>query len=57
MTTPSTAIKKLHHDIDALRKKMISVGKRKGLSHPETLMYSEKLDKLIYKVQRSKFIH
>ncbi|RBP96639.1 Spo0E like sporulation regulatory protein [Cytobacillus firmus] len=56
MTTPSTAIKKLHHDIDALRKKMISVGKRKGLSHPETLMYSEELDKLIYKVQRSKFI-
>ncbi|WP_282172493.1 aspartyl-phosphate phosphatase Spo0E family protein [Cytobacillus firmus] len=57
MTAPSTAIKKLHHDIDTLRKKMISVGKNKGLSHPETLMYSEELDKLIYKVQRSKLIH
>ncbi|EWG11074.1 aspartyl-phosphate phosphatase Spo0E family protein [Cytobacillus firmus] len=57
MTAPSTAIKKLHHDIDILRKKMISVGKNKGLSHPETLMYSEELDKLIYKVQRSKLIH
>ncbi|WP_370222166.1 aspartyl-phosphate phosphatase Spo0E family protein [Cytobacillus sp.] len=56
MTTTSTTIKKLHHDIDVLRKKMISVGKRKGLSHPETLMYSEELDKLIYRVQRSKFI-
>ncbi|MEH6986346.1 MULTISPECIES: aspartyl-phosphate phosphatase Spo0E family protein [Bacillaceae] len=57
MTTPSTAIKKLHNDIDVLRKKMISVGKNKGLSHPDTLMYSEELDKLIYKVQRSKLIH
>ncbi|UOE53230.1 aspartyl-phosphate phosphatase Spo0E family protein [Bacillus sp. CMF12] len=56
MTTTSTTIKKLHHDIDVLRKKMISVGKSKGLSHPETLMYSEELDKLIYRVQRSKFI-
>lgn len=57
MNTPSTAIKKLHNDIDVLRKKMISVGKNKGLSHPDTLMYSEELDKLIYKVQRSKLIH
>ncbi|KAF0817354.1 MULTISPECIES: aspartyl-phosphate phosphatase Spo0E family protein [unclassified Cytobacillus] len=57
MTAPSTTIQKLHYDIDVLRKKMISVGKNKGLSHPETLMYSVELDKLINKVQRSKLIH
>ncbi|CAM3749127.1 aspartyl-phosphate phosphatase Spo0E family protein [Cytobacillus oceanisediminis] len=56
MTTTSTTIKQLYIEIDHLRQKMISVGKRKGLSHPETLMYSEKLDQLIYKVQRSKYI-
>ncbi|GLB60087.1 aspartyl-phosphate phosphatase Spo0E family protein [Cytobacillus sp. NCCP-133] len=55
-TLTSTAIEKLHNEIDDLRRKMISVGRRKGLSHPETLMYSEKLDQLIYKVQHSKFI-
>ncbi|WP_084028933.1 aspartyl-phosphate phosphatase Spo0E family protein [Bacillus sp. J33] len=57
MTETSTAIKQLHIEIDDLRKKMIYAGKRKGLSHPETLMYSKKLDKLIYKVQRSKYVH
>lgn len=54
MNTTSTTIEKLHGEIDDLRKKMISVGKTKGLSHPETLLYSKELDKLIYKVQRSK---
>jgi stage 0 sporulation regulatory protein len=38
--------------IDNLRKQMFSKGKTKGISHPETLEISEKLDMLIYKFQK-----
>lgn len=39
--------------IDKLRKKMIYTGKQKGLCHPETIRYSEELDKLIFKLQKT----
>jgi stage 0 sporulation regulatory protein len=40
-------------EIDHLKTKMIHVGISKGLSHPETVSFSEKLDKLIIKVQHT----
>jgi Spo0E like sporulation regulatory protein len=36
-----------------LKDKMVDAGLSKGLSHPETVSFSEKLDKLILKVQDS----
>ncbi|MEC1522603.1 aspartyl-phosphate phosphatase Spo0E family protein [Neobacillus niacini] len=44
--------KNLLMKINRLRKKMICIGMAKGLSHPETLKYSEELDELIYKFQK-----
>ncbi|MEC2075432.1 aspartyl-phosphate phosphatase Spo0E family protein [Metabacillus fastidiosus] len=38
----------LDYEIDMLRQAMIEKGKTKGLNDPETLQYSEKLDKLIF---------
>jgi Spo0E like sporulation regulatory protein len=38
-------------EISFLKDKMIDSGLSKGLSHPETVSFSEKLDKLILKVQ------
>lgn len=40
--------------IQALRKRMIQSGQKKGYTHPETLKVSQKLDKLIFKYQRDK---
>lgn len=41
-------------EIIRLRKKMITTGIQKGLTHYETIKYSKELDKLIYKVLREK---
>lgn len=41
-------------EIIRLRKKMITSGIQKGLTHHETIKYSKELDKLIYKVLREK---
>ncbi|NQD64870.1 aspartyl-phosphate phosphatase Spo0E family protein [Bacillus haikouensis] len=40
-------------EIAILKNKMIHVGLSKGLSHPETVSFSEKLDKLIIQVQHT----
>jgi hypothetical protein len=37
--------------INILRKELILIGEYKGLSHPDTIRCSEKLDELIYKFQ------
>ncbi|WP_077211784.1 aspartyl-phosphate phosphatase Spo0E family protein [Bacillus dakarensis] len=37
----------LNKDIKDLRNQMIDSGLTKGLSHPETIKYSQKLDQLI----------
>jgi hypothetical protein len=42
---------KLKNQINQLRQKLIKVGKKKGLTHPETIKYSQDLDKLIIKFQ------
>jgi stage 0 sporulation regulatory protein len=41
------------NEMNFLKDKMIDTGLSKGLSHPETVSFSEKLDKLILKVQDS----
>jgi stage 0 sporulation regulatory protein len=41
------------NEMNFLKDKMIDAGLSKGLSHPETVSFSEKLDKLILKVQDS----
>jgi stage 0 sporulation regulatory protein len=52
MNKTSYSTDELLSKIDNLRKQMISKGKTKGISHPETLEISEKLDMLIYKFQK-----
>jgi stage 0 sporulation regulatory protein len=42
----------LHHNINTLRMEMISVGILRGFTHPETIEYSQALDKLIIQAQR-----
>lgn len=37
----------LNKDIKDLRNQMIHLGLTKGLSHPDTIKYSQKLDQLI----------
>lgn len=39
----------LDFKIKRLRKKLVETGIKKGLNHQETLMYSQRLDKLILK--------
>ncbi|WP_415813396.1 aspartyl-phosphate phosphatase Spo0E family protein [Mesobacillus thioparans] len=39
--------------IKILRKRLISFGELKGLTHPETVKCSEKLDRLIFKYIKS----
>lgn len=51
----TTHVNDLLSQIDNLRRKMIETGAKKGLSHPETVKCSEKLDKLIYKYQKGSF--
>jgi hypothetical protein len=42
----------LNHNVNILRRKMVSIGILRDFSHPETIKYSEALDKLIVCVQR-----
>jgi hypothetical protein len=42
---------KLKNEITELRKTMIHTGQKNGLTHPETIKYSQELDRLIYKYQ------
>ena len=39
----------LNFKIKRLRKKLVEMGIKKGLNHPDTLRYSQRLDKLIIK--------
>lgn len=41
----------LGHKIDIVRKLMIVTAQTKGLSNPETIKYSEELDRLILETQ------
>lgn len=41
---------KVLNEIVVLRKKMITTGIQKGLTHPETIKFSKELDRLINKV-------
>ncbi|CAM3798792.1 hypothetical protein GCM10009865_05900 [Aeromicrobium ponti] len=45
---------KVLDEILRLRKKMITSGIQKGLTHAETIKHSKELDKLIYKVLSEK---
>lgn len=54
MKKPCSKSKLLCAKIQILRRKMIRCGQLKGYTHPETLKFSEKLDKLIFRYQREK---
>lgn len=43
----------LLHEIDLKRDFMISVGMKSGLSHEETVRYSQELDQLIVRFQKN----
>jgi stage 0 sporulation regulatory protein len=47
---------KLECKINSLRTQMLSNGELKGISHPQTIKYSQKLDLLLYKYQLIKLI-
>jgi hypothetical protein len=43
----SSEIEKLEMEIESLRKEMMEVGLKKGLSHSHTIYLSQKLDQLL----------
>ncbi|MEC2074540.1 aspartyl-phosphate phosphatase Spo0E family protein [Metabacillus fastidiosus] len=43
----------LAYKINLIRQLMIVTGQTKGLNHPETLKYSQELDRLIFTTQKT----
>jgi len=48
------SLKELEYRIDAVRTRMIVVGKLKGLGHPDTIKSSQELDVLLNEYQKIK---
>ncbi|RID87073.1 aspartyl-phosphate phosphatase Spo0E family protein [Peribacillus asahii] len=54
MNTKALSLKHLETSIYDLRTHMITIGISKGLTHPDTIKYSQELDILLNKYQKIK---
>ncbi|AZV43249.1 aspartyl-phosphate phosphatase Spo0E family protein [Peribacillus asahii] len=54
MNTKSVPLKHLEDAIHCLRTHMITVGISKGFNHPDTIKYSQTLDVLLNRYQKTK---
>lgn len=54
MKTKVLSLEELEYKIDFLRTRMIATGQLKGLTHPDTIKFSQELDVLLNKYQKIK---
>ncbi|MGE7666620.1 Spo0E family sporulation regulatory protein-aspartic acid phosphatase [Ureibacillus composti] len=55
LTTKELSLLGLEHQFMKLQTRMINLGTKKGLSHPETIQCSQELDRILNTIYQIKF--